>query len=149
RELARIALPELTDQVWHGYLPDVRPGQLYGYRVHGPHEPHAGHRFNPFKLLLDPYAKALVGSLRWTDAHFGYRLGSSRADLSLDRRDNASGMPKCQVVDDAFSWGKHTKPRIPWRETVIYETHVKGFTERHPGVPVPLRGTYAGLASPA
>ena len=102
-----MVLPEYTDEVWHGYLPDARPGTVYGYRVHGPYEPTAGHRFNPNKLLLDPYAKALVGHMRWSDAHFGYRIGSPREDLSFDRRDSGPGMPKCRVVDPAFTWGKY------------------------------------------
>ena len=118
-ELARIALPEYTDQVWHGYLPDARPGLLYGYRVHGPYRPQDGHRFNPNKLLLDPYAKALHGRIRWSDVHFGYRVGSPREDLSFDRRDNARGMPKCRVVDTAFTWGDDRRPHTPWEETII------------------------------
>src|ERR687889_2772861 len=113
-ELERIELPEYTDEVWHGYLPAARPGTVYGYRVHGPYEPEAGHRFNPNKLLLDPYAKALVGHMRWSDAHFGYRIGSPRDDLSFDRRDSAPGMPKCRVVDPAFTWGNTQSPGIPW-----------------------------------
>jgi isoamylase len=117
RELHRIRLPEYTDQIWHGYLPDVRPGQLYGYRVHGPYEPERGHRFNPHKLLLDPYAKALSGPVRWSDAHFGYRVGHPRADLSFDRRNDAGGMPKCVVVDTAFTWGADRPPRTPWHAT--------------------------------
>jgi isoamylase len=145
RELERIELPEYTDEVWHGHLPDARPGTVYGYRVHGPYEPRAGHRFNPNKLLLDPYAKALVGSLRWSDAHFGYRIGSARGDLSFDRRDSAPGMPKCRVVDPAFTWGRDRGPRIPWERTIFYEAHVRGFTMRHPDVPPQLRGTFAGL----
>ena len=149
RELARIALPEYTDEVWHGYLPDARPGMLYGYRVWGPYDPHAGHRFNHHKLLLDPYAKALWGKLRWTDAHYGYRIGSHREDLSFDRRDNASAMPKCVVLEEAFTWGEEHRPAVPWPRTVFYELHVKGFTQLHPGVPPPLRGTFAGLAAPA
>ncbi len=147
RELQRITMPEQTDQVWHAYLPQARPGLLYGYRVHGPHKPEAGHRFNAHKLLLDPYAKAMVGRLQWSDAHFGYRIGSPRADLSFDRRDNASGMPKCQVIDSAFTWGDDRPPRTPWQDTVIYETHVRGFTMRHPDVPPELRGTYGGLCT--
>ncbi|MDQ8021381.1 MAG: glycogen debranching protein GlgX [Moraxellaceae bacterium] len=149
RELCRIEMIERTNFVWHCYLPGVRPGQLYGYRVHGPYEPENGHRFNPNKLLLDPYARSIVGKLRWSDAHFGYRVGGKREDLSFDPRDSASGMPKCQVVDNAFSWGDDRPPRTPWQDTVIYETHVKGFTQLHPGVPEHLRGTYAGLATPA
>jgi isoamylase len=148
RELERIELPEYTDEVWHGYLPEVAPGQLYGYRVHGPYEPRRGHRFNPNKLLIDPYAWVLHGQLGWTDAHFGYRIGSPRQDLSFDRRDNARAMPKCCVVDPAFTWGHDRRPRVPWPETVIYEAHVRGLTERHPDLPVRLRGTYAGLGSP-
>ncbi len=147
RELQRIPLREQTDQVWHCYLPEARPGQLYGYRVHGPYQPQQGHRFNPNKLLLDPYAKAIVGTLAWSDAHFGYRIGSQRADLSQDRRNNAVGTPKCQVIDPAFSWGEDRNPRTPWHETVIYETHVRGFTKLHPQVPQQYRGTYAGLST--
>ncbi len=148
RELHRIALPAYTDGVWHGYMSDARPGLRYGYRVHGPYEPHAGHRFNPHKLLLDPYAKAYSGALRWSDAHFGYRIGTPRADLSFDRRDDASGMPKCVVVDTAFSWGDDRPPRTPWRDTIVYETHVRGFTMQYPGVPAPMRGTFLALSSP-
>jgi glycogen operon protein len=147
RELERIALRERTDQVWHGYLPEAHPGQLYGYRVHGPYSPAEGHRFNPHKLLLDPYAKAIIGGIRWSDAHFGYRIRSPKQDLSLERRDSAAGMPRCQVVDTAFNWGDDRPPRTPWHETVIYELHVRGYTRLHPQVPEPLRGTYAGLAT--
>ncbi|WP_431859342.1 glycogen debranching protein GlgX [Azospirillum sp.] len=149
REVERIALPEHTDEVWHGYLPEARPGQLYGYRVHGPYDPANGHRFNPNKLLLDPYAKALFGGIRWSDAHYGYRLGSTREDLSFDRRDNARIMAKCRVVDPAFTWGNDRRPEVPWSDTVIYEAHARGFTMRHPDVPKPLRGTFAGLSTPA
>ena len=148
REIARIALPENTNQVWHGYLPDARPGTLYGYRVHGPYDPQNGHRFNPNKLLLDPYAKAIQGVLRWTDAHFGYRIGSQRADLSFDRRDNARGMPKCRVVDEAFTWDGDHRPHRHWSETIIYETHLRGFSRLHGGLPENLRGTAAGMALP-
>src|SRR5689334_19786482 len=148
RELQRITLPEHTDQVWHCYLPEARPGMLYGYRVHGPYRPEQGHRFNPNKLLLDPYAKSIVGALNWSDAHFGYRVGHEKADLSFDRRDSAHGMPRCRVVDAAFTWGDDRRPAVPWHETVIYELHVRGFTMRHPDVPPKLRGTYAGLATP-
>jgi isoamylase len=145
REIAHIVLPEQTDQVWHGYLPEVRPGQLYGYRVYGPYAPKHGHRFNPHKLLIDPYAKAIVGQLHWSDAHFGYKIGHKLADLSFDRRDNARGMPKCKVIEPAFTWGDDRPPRTPWHETVIYELHVKGFTRLHPLVPEALRGTYGAL----
>ena len=147
REIARVQLPEQTDQVWHGYLPEVRPGQLYGYRVHGPYQPEHGHRFNAHKLLLDPYAKAIVGDIKWSDAHFGYKVGSKREDLSIDRRDNASGIPKCKVIDHAFTWGDDRPPGTSWHETIIYELHVKGFTQLNKKVPPHLRGTYAGLAS--
>ncbi|NBB82207.1 MAG: glycogen debranching protein GlgX [Alphaproteobacteria bacterium] len=148
REVERVVLPELTDQVWHGYLPDVKPGQLYGYRVHGPYAPEAGHRFNPHKLLIDPYARALAGPLKWTDAHYGWRVQSSRADLSFDRRDNARSMPKARVVDPASTWGDDRRPRVPWDETIVYEAHVRGLTMRHPDVPRDLRGSFAALARP-
>jgi isoamylase len=147
RETERIVLPERTDQVWHGYLPEARPGLLYGYRVYGPYAPEQGHRFNPHKLLLDPYAKASAGVVRWSDALYGYRLNSPREDLSFDRRDSHAGMPKCKVVDTAFTWGDDRPPRTPWTDTVIYELHVKGFTANHPDVPPQLRGTYAALGS--
>jgi isoamylase len=147
RELHRVSLPEQTDMVWHGYLPEVRPGQLYAYRVSGPYAPNQGQRFNPHKLLLDPYGKQLQGALRWNDSHFGYKLGHKLEDLSFDRRDNAAGMPKNRVIDSSFTWGSDTPPRIPWHDTLIYELHVKGFTMCHPDVPQHLRGTYAGLAT--
>ena len=149
REIKRLTLPEYADEIWHGYLPDVGPGQVYGYRVHGPYRPEEGHRFNPNKLLLDPYAKQLMGPFRWSNAHFGYRIGSPREDLSFDPRDNAAGMLKGVVVDPAFTWGADRRPGTPWERTVIYEAHVKGLTERHPDIPPPQRGTYAGLAHPA
>ncbi len=148
REIERIALPEYTHEIWHGYLPEVRPGQLYGYRVHGPYDPKNGHRFNPHKLLLDPYAAELRGDLRWHDALFGYRVGHNREDLSFDRRDSAFVMPKCVVVDRAVTWGDDRRPQVPWTRTVIYEAHVKGMTARHPDVQPHLRGTFAGLAHP-
>jgi isoamylase len=147
RETFRIRLPEQTDMVWHGYLPEVRPGQLYGYRVDGPYAPAQGHRFNHYKLLLDPYGKQVQGAIRWSDSHFGYRVGHKNEDLSFDRRDDAAGMPKNRVIDSAFTWGSDRPPRIPWHETLIYELHVKGFTKSHPDVPEDLRGTYAGLAT--
>jgi isoamylase len=147
RQVEAIDIREQTDQVWHCYLPDARPGFLYGYRVYGPYDPQRGLRFNPSKLLLDPYAKSIVGKLRWSDAHFGYRIGSRREDLSLDDRDNAFGMPKCRVVDPAFTWGDDRPPNTPWNDTVIYELHVKGFTCLHPDVPPRLRGTYAALGT--
>jgi glycogen operon protein len=148
RELERIELPERTEDVWHGYLNDVTPGQLYGYRVHGPYEPEHGHRFNDHKLLVDPYAKRLAGRLVWSDAHFGYRAGSARADLSFDRRDNARGMPKAVVIDEAFTWGEERRPCIRWEDTVIYEAHVKGLTQQRDDIPPGLRGTYMALGAP-
>lgn len=142
-----IPMREQTDQVWHCYLPLARPGLLYGYRVHGPYAPSEGHRFNPHKLLLDPYAKSIRGRIRWSDTHFGYRIGHSKKDLSFDRRSNAAGMPRCEVIDPAFTWGEDRRPSVPWSDTVIYELHVKGFTARHPGIPPRLRGTYGALAT--
>src|SRR5580692_10937585 len=147
RELHRINMSEQTDQVWHCYLPEARPELLYGYRVHGPYEPAKGLRFNPHKLLLDPYAKQIAGDIKWSDSHFGYRVGSRQGDLSFDRRDNAPGMLKARVIDPAFTWGDDRAPRTPWHKTVIYELHVKGFTQLNPHVPDRLRGSYAGLAS--
>jgi glycogen operon protein len=149
REVARVSLPACTDQVWHGYLPDARPGLIYGYRVHGPYEPAQGHRFNPNKLLIDPYARAFAGNFCWTDAHYGYRIGHANADLSFDSRDNAWAMVKCRVIDSAFSWQDDRAPRTAWADTIIYEAHVKGATMMNPAVPAALRGTYAGLAHPA
>jgi glycogen operon protein len=148
RELERVVLPEFTHEVWHGYLPEVRPGQLYGYRVHGPWEPSAGHRFNPNKLLLDPYALELAGEIRWHDALFGYRLGHPRKDLSFDRRDSAFVMPKCVVVDPAVTWGADPRLNTHWSQTIIYEAHVKGMTALASGIPKQLRGTFEGLADP-
>ena len=147
REIHRVLLREQTDQVWHCYLPEARPGLLYGYRVHGPYEPTKGFRFNRNKLLLDPYAKQIQNSLKWHDSHFGYRVGHRNEDLSFDRRDSAPGMLKAVVVDPAFTWGTDRPPHTPWHRTIIYEVHVKGFTIRHPEVPAGLRGTYAALAT--
>jgi isoamylase len=149
REIARYEMPEWTDEVWHGYLPHVRAGLLYGYRAYGPYEPMRGHRFNNNKLLVDPYAKGLFGETRWTDAMFGYRVNSPRADLTYDRRDSAPAMPKSVVVDDSFNWGDDRPPNVPWSETVIYEAHVKGLTMLMDEVRVPERGTYAALGHPA
>ena len=148
-ELQRIALPEQTDHVFHGFLPQARPGLLYGYRVYGPYRPLDGHRYNGHKLLLDPYARNIVGALRWHDALFGYRIGHADGDLSFDRRDSAAYMPRCKVLESAFSWGDDRPPNVPWHETVIYEAHVRGFTMRHPDVPEAFRGTYAGLSCSA
>ncbi len=136
-----------TDQVWHCYLPEARPGTLYGYRVHGPYDPANGHRFNAKKLLLDPYAKDVVGRLRWNDVLFGYRVGGAQQDLALDKRDSSAAMLKSRVIDSSFTWGDDKLLRTPWHDTVIYEMHVKGFTYQHPEVPPEMRGTYAALAS--
>ncbi len=144
-----ITLPEHTDMVWHGYLPDVRPGQLYGYRVHGPYNPGAGDRFNPNKVVLDPYAKSIGRQVRWDDSVFGYTIGDPRGDLSFDTRDNGAFASLAAVIDPAFTWGDDRPPRTPWHETVIYEMHVKGFTKLHPNVPEPLRGTYEALTTEA
>jgi len=145
REAERIVLPEYTDEVWHGYLPDARPGQRYGYRVYGPYAPDAGHRFNPNKLLLDPYAKQIVGQLKWAPQLFGYTLGHKDKDLSFDRRDSAAFMPRCAVIDPAFTWGQDRRPQVPWQHTVIYEAHVRGLSMRHPSVPEEERGTFSAL----
>ncbi len=145
RELQRVALPEYTDQIWHGYLPGIRPGTPYGLRVHGPYEPSAGHRFNANKLLLDPYACAYLGALTWDPAIFGYHMESAD-DLTFDERDSAPFVPKCLVVDPIFDWaGPRDRTRIPWDDTILYELHVRGYTMRHPSVPEKLRGTYEGL----
>ncbi len=147
REVARVPLPEYTDEVWHGYLPGVGPGQLYGYRVYGPYEPENGHRFNHHKLLLDPYAKKIVGDVRWDDACYGYTIGDPAEDLSFDTRDSAPFVPRCQVVAGSWDWSEHARPKVSWRDTIVYELHVRGFTKLHPEVAPPLRGTFAGLAS--
>jgi isoamylase len=148
-EAKRIMLPEYTHNIWHAHITGIQPGQLYGYRVHGPYNPKAGHRFNPQKVLLDPYAKAIGRRLRWADQLFGYKLGDNEQDLSMDKRDSAPYAPLGIVVDPAFDWGGDTPPGWRWRETIIYETHVKGFTQTHPEVPQKVRGKYAGLASDA
>jgi glycogen operon protein len=146
-EAQRIPLTERTDMVWHGYLPDVRPGQLYGYRVHGPYRPRLGHRFNPAKVLLDPYAKAVGRPLTWRDELFGYRKDDPTLDLSRDERDNAAFAPLAAVIDPAFTWGDDRRPATPWHRTIIYEAHLKGFTALNAQIPARLRGTYEGLAS--
>ena len=142
-----IALGEVTGRVWHTYLPGIGPCQLYGYRVHGPYRPEEGLRFNPVKLLIDPYAKAICGSVNWKAPVFGYQIESKDGDLSRDDGDDAWGKPKCVVVDPSFDWEGDRPPRIAWNDSIIYEVHVKGFTARHPGVPAEKRGTYAGLVS--
>jgi glycogen operon protein len=149
KEAERIQLPEQTDQVWHCYLPDAEPGQLYGYRVYGPYDPAKGHRFNSNKIVLDPYTKAIGRDVQWHDELWGYKIGDAGADLSFDERDSAPCAPLAMVLDMAFTWGDDRPPRTPWHKTVIYELHIKGFTQRHPGVPEERRGTYAGLASEA
>ncbi|HLG46838.1 MAG TPA: glycogen debranching protein GlgX [Reyranella sp.] len=148
REIARHTLPECTDEVWHGYLPEARPGLIYGYRAHGPYEPQNGHRFNPHKLLLDPYARRIVGDIRTSDAMFGYRVNSPRGDLSLDRRDSAPGVSKGMVLSDDFYWGDDRPPNTPWSDTVIYEAHLKGLTHLWPDLRPRERGTFAALANP-
>ncbi|MGI4816266.1 MAG: glycogen debranching protein GlgX [Janthinobacterium lividum] len=148
KEIGRYDLPECTDEVWHGYLPGGTPGMLYGYRAHGPYAPQDGHRFNPNKLLLDPYARQLHGPLRWSDALFGYRLNSNREDLSFDRRDSAPAMPKCIVVDDALDMARDRPPARSWSETVIYEAHPRGISMLRDEVRPQQRGTFAALANP-
>ncbi len=142
-----VALPERTGPVWHGYLPEVRSGRLYGYRVHGPYAPEAGHRFNPRKLLLDPYARAIGRPLRWHNGLFGYVVGDPAEDLSFNEIDSAAHAPLGTVVSSAFDWGSDRAPEIPWEETIIYETHVRGISKLHPEVPPEVRGTYLGLVS--
>ena len=144
-----VTLPEHTDMVWHGYFPDVRPGQLYGYRIHGPYDPNVGFRFNPNKIVLDPYAKSIGRSVRWDDSVFGYTIGDPGGDLSFDTRDNAPFATLAAVIDPAFTWGDDRPPRTPWHKTVIYEMHVKGFSKLHPNVPTSLRGTYEALTTEA
>ena len=146
-EIETIELPEYTDEVWHGYLPDARPGTVYAYRVHGPYEPGNGHRFNPAKLLRDPYAKAHVGALRWRPELFGYVVGHPDTDLVREERHCAPFMPICGVVDPSFTGGRDQRPRVPWNRTIFYELHAKGFTKLHPAVPEALRGTFGGLAT--
>ena len=149
QENIRIPVTEHTDHVWHVFLPDARPGQLYGYRVSGPYDPERGLRFNNAKLLIDPYAKAIAGSVNWADEMFGYVVGDEQEDLAQDFRDNAWGMPKSVVIDTAFDWRNDRKPATPLDQSVIYEVHVKGFTKLLPAVPEQLRGTYAGLGTDA
>ncbi|MGA3251321.1 MAG: glycogen debranching protein GlgX [Paraburkholderia sp.] len=144
-EIERIELPEYTDEVWHVFVPDLKPGAVYGYRVHGPYAPEEGHRFNPNKLLLDPYAKSHIGELKWAPEIFGYTLDHEDGDLSFDERDSAPFVPKCKVVDANFSWSHPERNALPWERVIFYETHVRGFTMRHPEVPEHLRGTFAGL----
>ncbi|MDP9095448.1 MAG: glycogen debranching protein GlgX, partial [Pseudomonadota bacterium] len=148
REIERMELPEYTNEIFHGFVAEARPGTVYGYRVHGPYEPLAGHRFNHNKLLLDPYAKSLVGQVQWDPALFGYKMESGD-DLTFDDRDSAAFMPKARVIDSAFTWGNDRLPRTGWDHMVIAELHVRGYTKHHPDVPEPYRGTFRGLADPA
>ena len=145
-EVGRITLPEYTDEIWHGFVPGLQPGTRYGYRVHGPYEPENGHRFNPNKLLLDPYSKAYMGELKWGPELFGYTVGHEDADLSFDERDSAPFMPKCVVVDSKFEWKQPRNVLVPRDQTIIYETHLRGHTMRHPAVPDWARGKFAGMA---
>ena len=142
-----IPLPEQTDMVWHAFLPDARPNQLYGYRVHGPYDPALGHRFNPNKVVMDPYAKSVARAVRWSNEMFGYEVGHNDEDLSFDARDNAAFAPLAAVVDSAFTWGDDRPPHTPWRNTVIYEMHVRGFSKQHLGIARHLRGTYEALTT--
>jgi glycogen operon protein len=146
REIERLALPEYTDEIWHGYIPDVNPSDVYGFRVHGPYEPQAGHRFNPNKLLLDPYARGHIGELKWRPEVFGYTIGAEGDDLTFDKRDSAPYMPKCVVVDPNFDWKGQPRSRaVPWDQTIIYEAHLRAFTRLHALVPPKQRGTYVGM----
>ncbi len=147
-EEERIRVREMTNHIWHCFLPGVKPGQLYGYRVHGPYEPQNGHRFNPNKLLLDPYAKAISGTIDWSDAMFGYEMGHAEGDLSFSETDSAPNIPKSIVVDPGFDWEGDTQLHLPYHRTIVYETHVKGFTKMHPEIPEGIRGTYAAIAHP-
>ncbi|HET6370563.1 MAG TPA: glycogen debranching protein GlgX, partial [Nitrospiria bacterium] len=147
KEFARIKLTERTNRIWHVYLPDARPGWLYGFRVYGPYDPSSGHRFNPEKVLVDPYAKTIVRKTRWNNSMFGYAIDNPSGDLVPDSSDNAAYAPLSMVVDPAFTWGNDRPPKIPWHETIIYETHVRGLTVQHPDVPIGLQGTYAGISS--
>jgi isoamylase len=144
----RIKMRERTHQIWHAYVPDIGPGQLYGYRVHGPYEPEQGHRYNPNKVLIDPYAKAIAGTINWNDALFGYQIGHADEDLSFSELDSAEFIPKSVVIDDNFDWSGDKLPKVPYHRSVIYETHVKGFTKLHPKIPKEIQGTYAALGHP-
>ena len=148
REIVRFQLPECTDEVWHGYMPNARAGLIYGYRAYGPYEPQHGHRFNHHKLLLDPYARRIAGELRPSDALYGYRVNSPRGDLSFDRRDSAPGMLKAVVTDDSFNWADDRPPNVPWSDTVIYEAHVRGLSMLRQDLRPNERGTFAALGDP-
>jgi isoamylase len=144
----RARVKEVDNHIWHAYIPKLKPGQLYGYRVYGPYEPQNGHRFNPNKLLIDPYAKALSGRIEWNNAIFGYEIGHAEEDLSFNEEDSAPYMPKSVVVDPAFDWEADKAPKIPYHKSIMYEAHVKGLTQLHPGVPENIRGTYSAIAHP-
>jgi isoamylase len=148
KETQCIKVKEVTHQVWHVYIPGLKPGQLYGYRVYGPYEPENGHRFNPNKVLIDPYAKAIAGRIDWNDSLFGYEMGSQEEDTSFSELDSAPHIPKAVVIDDRFNWEGDRQLKIPYFKTVIYEAHVKGFTQAHPDIPEKMRGTYAAIAHP-
>lgn len=147
-ETARIRIKERTNGIWHVFIPNLGPGQLYGYRVYGPYDPQAGHRFNPNKLLIDPYAKAISGTISWNDALFGYELGHPEEDQSFSDLDSAPFIPKSVVIDPRFDWEGDKLPKIAYHRSIIYETHVKGFTKLHPAIPEEIRGTYAAIAHP-
>jgi isoamylase len=149
KEIQKIKLTERTHQIWHACLPDCKPGDLYGYRVHGPYDPLNGHRFNPNKVLIDPYAKAISGTIQWSEALYGYEVGHPDQDLSFSKLDSAPYIPKSVVVDDTFDWEGVKGPKTPYHKSVIYETHVKGFTKQHPDIPEGIRGTYQAMAHPA
>ncbi|MDB5150993.1 MAG: glycogen operon protein, partial [Mucilaginibacter sp.] len=149
RETAKIKITEKTDFIWHIYIKDLAPGQLYGFRVYGPYEPENGHRFNANKLLIDPYAKAISGSIEWNDALFSYKVGDPQEDLSFSETDSAPYLPKSVVIDHHFNWEEDIAPAYQYYNTVIYEAHVKGFTKLNPDIPEELRGTYAGISHPA
>lgn len=144
-----VDMTERTHQLYHVYVPGLKPGQLYGYRVHGPYDPANGNRFNPAKLLIDPYAKAIAGTIEWDDSLFGYEVGNPEEDLKISNTDSAPFLPKCVVIDSSFDWEGDRPPKVPYHQSIIYETHVKGFTKLHPSIPEEIRGTYAGLAHPA
>lgn len=144
----RVRIKEVDNSIWHAYIPELKPGQLYGYRVYGPYEPQNGHRFNPNKLLIDPYAKALSGSVKWDDAIFGYDVHSPEADLSFSESDSAAYVPRSIVIDPSFDWEKDTAPKIEYHKTIVYEAHVKGLTKLHPDIPEDIRGTYSAIAHP-
>src|SRR5262245_5730612 len=149
REIARLDLPEFTNEIWHGYVEGLQPGAVYGFRVHGPYEPETGHRFNPNKLLLDPYARGHIGQLQWDDACFGYIVGDEHADLSFDTRDSAPFVPKSVVTAPGFGTTEPAvRPGVAWDDTIVYELHVRGFTKRRTDLPEAQRGTFAGLSSP-